>query len=216
MNFPMGTVKAGLYCIVFYCIPWYLCWFGTRPLFSATPLTSFPPASQWSSHVGLLFTFPGPHSCHWQELPQVSFLSWQKTCFVRIKLLSWQMWVCCNKSFVATKICLSRQKFCRDKHTFVATEDVFCGTNTCLSRQNFCRDKHILVFVVTNVCLSRQNFCRDKIMFVATNICHNNSFVTTKVFCFSVSLPPMMKDGLPTSIQTRSEQCQQTVSKHGA
>ena len=25
MNFPMGTVNAGLYCIVFDCIPWYLC-----------------------------------------------------------------------------------------------------------------------------------------------------------------------------------------------
>ena len=53
---------------------------------------------------------------HWRELPQVSFLSRQ------------------------TRICrakyLSRQKFCREKHTFVAI-------NTCLSRQTrVCRDNN--------------------------------------------------------------------------
>ena len=70
--------------------------------------------------------------------------------------------------FVATKVCLPRQTFCRyiimfvvtkyfcrDKHTFVVTKDVFC------------RDKH--VFVAIKVSLSRQNglsrqtrICRDK------------------------------------------------------
>ena len=73
-----------------------------------------------------------------------------------------------------------------------------------LPRQKFCCDKH--VFVATKVCLSRQKLCRDKIMFVvdflnlffprakrfvATNICfrnktchHKNTFVATKdVFC---------------------------------
>ena len=64
-----------------------------------------------------------------------------------------------------TKVWLSRQTFCRNKHTIVATKDMFC------------RDER--VFVATKVCLSRQNYvcyhifathiCRDKIMFVATN-----------------------------------------------
>ena len=44
---------------------------------------------------------------HWQELPKVSFLSRQKFC--------------------RANTCLSRQNYvCRDKHTFVATKDVFC------------------------------------------------------------------------------------------
>ena len=52
------------------------------------------------------------------------------------------------KCFVATSICLSRQKFCLDKLTFVAT-------NTFLSRQN-------TSFVARKVCLLRQNFCYNK------------------------------------------------------
>ena len=48
--------------------------------------------------------------------------------------------------------CLSRQKFCCSKHTFVAI-------NMCLLQQN-------TSFVVTKVCLPQQNFCQGKIMFV--------------------------------------------------
>ena len=43
----------------------------------------------------------------------------------------------------------------------------------------FCHNKHL--FVTTKVSLSQQNFRRDKIMFVATNICHDKSFVMTKI-----------------------------------
>ena len=65
--------------------------------------------------------------------------------------LLWQ-----NTSFVAIKVCLSRQNvFFRDKHNLVATSIL-------LSRQKTC-------FVVTNTCLSLQ-----------THVCHNNGFVTTK------------------------------------
>ena len=68
--------------------------------------------------------------------------------------------------FVATKVCLPRQNFCRDKcfrenfffvatklyfrrdkHTFVATKDVF------LSRQNYVCRKQKKSFVATNTCL---------------------------------------------------------------
>ena len=86
---------------------------------------------------------------HWRELPQVSFLSTQ------------------NTSFVATKVCLPRQKYvCRNKHTFVATEiclrHVFVATN-------ISRDKSMLVateiFVATEIYV-----CRDKHTFVATKV----------------------------------------------
>ena len=32
------------------------------------------------------------------------------------------------------------KKFCRDKHVFVTTKKSFVATKVCLSRQNFCRD----------------------------------------------------------------------------
>ena len=51
--------------------------------------------------------------------------------------------------------------FCRDKLTFVATK-------VCLSRQNICRDKH--VYRDKHLFLSRQTFCRCKHTFVATKM----------------------------------------------
>ena len=93
---------------------------------------------------------------HWWELLQVSFLSWRKFChhkchFCRDEsfvstciLLSWQ-----NTCFVMTKVCLLRQKFCRDKIMFVtifvvATNIIFLMTN--------------MSFVTTNTCLLRQKW----------------------------------------------------------
>ena len=62
-----------------------------------------------------------------------------KNIFFVTKLLSRQIFVVegaqimfvatnisCDKSFVATNIILYRQMFYRDKHTFIATKDVFC------------------------------------------------------------------------------------------
>ena len=40
-----------------------------------------------------------------------------------------------------------------------------------------------IIFVPTKVCSSRQNFCHEKRVFVATNICCNESFDATKLFC---------------------------------
>ena len=54
---------------------------------------------------------------------------------------------CRDKRFVVTKLCLSRQTLCRDKHMLY---------------QNACRDKQ--VFVATEI------FCRDKHNFVATKM----------------------------------------------
>ena len=70
--------------------------------------------------------------------------------------------------------------FCRNKHTFVTTKDVFVATKVSLSQQNLCRDKHNFVgksfvatkmfvrdFVATSILLSRQKTC-----FVATQMIH--------------------------------------------
>ena len=80
---------------------------------------------------------------HWHKLPQVSFI------IIKIRLLSRQKYTCRVKTFVATNIC-------RDKHTFVATKDVFCRNTP-----RVCHDKTFVVtsFVVTKLCrtcLSRQ------------------------------------------------------------
>ena len=65
---------------------------------------------------------------HWQELPQVSFLS----------CLSWQ-----NTSFVMTKVLLPQQNFCCNKIIFVATKHI-CSDKT------FITTKMILVAAPTN------------------------------------------------------------------
>ena len=123
---------------------------------------------------------------HWQELPQVSFLSWQKFCHDKHMFVMTKHIFCRDKSmlvvtklllrfnilslqnFVMTNIILLWQMFCHDKQTFVMTKDVFC------------HDKH--VFVATKVFLLWKNFCHDKIMFVVTIIYCNKSFVMTNTW----------------------------------
>ena len=127
-----------------------------------------------------------PRYYHWLERPQASFLSRRKFCrdkHVCIattnpaapilspplgrrvcraqnrpspRLSLRQNYACRNKTFVATKLCLSRQNIfvatngCRDKYVFVATS-IF------LSRQKTC-------CIATNTCLLRlkKNVCRGK------------------------------------------------------
>ena len=104
--------------------------------------------------------------------------------FVATKVLSRQTRVCVHKKYAFTNF-LTRQKFCRDKHNFVAAK--LAATNKLLSRQKTCffpRDKHTFVatkiyFVAINTCLSRQKYaCRDK-TFVATKLCMS-LFVTSR------------------------------------
>ena len=77
-------------------------------------------------------------------------------------------------------MCLSQQKFCCDKYTFVAT-------NTCLSWQtHVCRDKSMLVGREIFCCntITWENVCHDKLTFVATKdaFCNDqHTFVTTKL-----------------------------------
>ena len=69
-------------------------------------------ASVWAP---MTVSFQIPAMALRRKLPQISFLSRQNTSFVvRIKIFSRQI-------FVATKIILSRQMFCRDKDNSVTT-----------------------------------------------------------------------------------------------
>ena len=134
--------------------------------------TGIPSSQMMSSH-------------YWWELPQVSFLLQQKFCdnkhichthqdktFVRTKLCLLRQNFHHKKIFVTTNPCLLRWLFFgHDKHTFVASRDVFCCD------KYVCHDKS----------LSWQKFCHNKMMLVATNICRDKIFVTTKM-CDNKSL----------------------------
>ena len=98
------------------------------------------------------------HFCHDKFFVVTSTcLLRENTSFVRTKVSLPGQNVCQQKiMFVMTKYCcrnkvntcLSWQKFCCDKHTFVKTKDVFC------------HDKH--VSVATKVSLLQQNLSRQK------------------------------------------------------
>ena len=92
-----------------------------------------------------------------------------------------------NTSFVATKVCLQRQNFCRAIIIFVTTKyfcrDKYFRENTCLSRQAyFGRDKRHA--------LSRQSTC----LFRQNCVCRNKCFVATKMILMAV--PAMRFYGL--------------------
>ena len=131
----------------------------------------------------------------WQELAQVSFLSWQmfwqmwQTCVCHGKTcpISRQKYACCNKTFVVADTFLSQQNL---------SQQIFLVTNIILLWENFCHGKLTFVmtnmclsqlnmsFVMTKVCLSRQQFCSDRHVFVMTKVffCHDkHNFVVTKV-----------------------------------
>ena len=97
---------------------------------------------------------------------------------------------CRAKRFVATNICLARQKY--DFLDKLCLARLFFATNT---KHNFCRDKSILVatklclsrqiFIATNIILSRQAyFCQDKRHVLSPQ----TIFVATKMTL--VQLPP--------------------------
>ena len=79
--------------------------------------------------------------------------------------LSWQ-----NTSFVAKKVCLSQQNyFCSDKKLlFLSLQAYFCcDKRRVLSRQKFCLDKHTFVAKKRRVLLQQTHACHDKHVFVA-------------------------------------------------
>ena len=71
-----------------------------------------------------------PHFYHWQELPQVSFLLQQKNCCDKHVFVT-MSFVTTNKTFVMTKLCLSRQ-------------NIFVATKLSSRQTHVCRDKVLL------------------------------------------------------------------------
>ena len=76
----------------------------------------------------------------------------------------------------ATSIIFVAIMFCRDRHNFVATKDVFCRDKT-----RVCRDESMLV---ATKLFSQQVFvARNKSMLVATKLLSQQLFVATKQTC---------------------------------
>ena len=108
--------------------------------------------------------------CYWssESCPFQFFLSpFQSVC--SLSSGSWHKYdFCHDKRFVATNMCLLRQK-------------TYLSRQKCLSRQNICRNKN--VFIATNIFLSRQNFVATKHVFSSrqTHACRDKTFVMTKI-----------------------------------
>ena len=75
---------------------------------------------------------------------------------------------------------LSRQKFCRDKHVFVATKHAFYRDKSTVASTK------LLYFVATNKLSLQKKKSRQKACFVATNMCLSQQ----KLYLWQ--LPPMM------------------------
>ena len=159
------------------------------------------------------------HTCHWRELPQVSFLLWQKFCcekitFVMTKyfchILSWQN--LSRQTFAVTNIIVLRQNFRHDKYTFVATNIVFvitkhvfcheikyaCCDKTCCDKR-VCRDKSFVTtnnFLMTKVYHDKPTFVMTKdVFFHDKHVCFDKTFVTKHLSqqkWYLWHLPPMM------------------------
>ena len=72
-----------------------------------------------------------------------------------------------NTSFVAIKVCLLQQNFCRNKIMFVVTK-YFCHGKTFVVIFYACHDKHLL---------QQAYFCHDKqcVLSRQTCVCHNKN-----------------------------------------
>ena len=113
--------------------------------------------------------------CHWQELSQTPFLSWQKFCHDKHVFVTTKHVFCGDKSMLVTTTCLLRHNFVATGILMLGQKTCFVMTNTCLSRQKYaCHDKIIFVvtksYVATNIIFSRQNFSHDKPTFVTTKM----------------------------------------------
>ena len=106
---------------------------------------------------------------HWLEMAWVLSLAWDGLSSITGGSCH-KYHFCRDKSFVMTKLCLSGQRFCRNKHAFVTTKDVFCCDKSKLVQQ---------IFVATNIFLSWQKTC-----FVKTNM-----FFSRQKWCLWQLLP---------------------------
>ena len=128
---------------------------------------------------------------HWRELPQVSFVSWQKfchdkcVCHGKTCLLLWQKYACHDKTlfrqnnFVATKVLLwlSQTNICHDKN---------------LLQWTHAWDKHN--FVATKLLLQQEYFC----------VCHDKTFVMTKMILVAAPANIWYGCGFVTVIMRKS------------
>ena len=96
--------------------------------------------------------------------------------FVATIFLLLQTRVCRHKSVLVSTTKTKKKKkkkkkspqiFRRNKHSYVATKDVFCRDKDSDSDSDSLFTKF---YNKENTCLLRQKYCRDKIMVVATNI----------------------------------------------
>ena len=114
-------------------------------------------------------------SCHKYTFCRNKSIVATNTCFVATKVCLPQQFFLSRHNFSRDKY-LSRQNLPYDKHTFVATKDVFCHD------KYVCHDKTKLV---ATKLLSRSNFvCRDKNMFVTPNLLSRQKYLW--------QLPPMI------------------------
>ena len=111
--------------------------------------------------------------------------------------LLWQ-----NMSFVMTKVCLLQQNICHDKHR-----------TACLSRQKFCRNKHN--FVTTKV-LSRQAYLshdKRRVLSRQTHVYRNNTCRDKNDTCGScppkIKIPPVTN----TSVTAYNNKLDKPTSK---
>ena len=178
--------------------------------------TSFtePPNSQ-SVLVG--------HNYHWQELTQVSFLSWQKHVFscdksmlVVTKLLFWQTYFLLQQKFcVGTSLLLSWQTHvCYDKTRLLSWQKYACRDGTCVATNAYLSLPKY--FVMTNIiCCDKNDTCGSSYQWYTTwvvtlpGICQAVSVVMSGL----VTLPLDFTDRvLSVNVSPASEPLQATAS----
>ena len=105
-------------------------------------------------------------------------------CRDKIHLLSRQKYACREKTFVATKLCLSWQNIFvatkRLSQIFVTT-NVFVTTKVLWWQAYFCRDKrHVLSWQIC-VCHNKSKLFVTKVLSQQNYVCCDKSFVATKM-----------------------------------
>ena len=108
-----------------------------------------------------------------------------------------ESFVAINMSFVATKVCLSWQTFCREKNIYrqnnILRQNIFVATKL-LSRKilvmiNICHDKHD--FVAT-----KDVFCRDKSMLGETKLLSPQTCLSRQIFVTTNTILSPQKNAL--------------------
>ena len=108
--------------------------FSPPPHLNIRPLLALPsPSLQYCTSIigGRCHKY---HFCHNKSFVMTNIFCRDKSILVVTKLLLQQI-------LVMTKLCLSWQRFCGNKHTFVMTKDVFLSWKTALQKKHVRHDK---------------------------------------------------------------------------